>query len=251
MPITEPALPHLGAVELRQYTLRPGRREELIDLFDRHFVETQEEVGIRVIGQFRDLDDPDRFVWLRGFPDMATRAESLSAFYERHPVWKEHRDAANATMVDSDNVLLLGPATTESGFPSPVRTRPPVGAASTPASLIAVTIHHLDSPGELQEFADFFERRMRPLLTEVGAPPLASLQTEYAENTFPKLPVRTGENVFVHVTAFPGPDRHREHPDGLASRADWRREVVPELTERLVRRPELLRLTPTSRSALR
>ncbi len=49
-------------VELRMYTLHPGRRDELIALFDREFVETQEAVGMQVIGQFYDLDDPDRFV---------------------------------------------------------------------------------------------------------------------------------------------------------------------------------------------
>jgi hypothetical protein len=31
-------------VELRQYTLYPGQREVLIDLFDRELVETQEDV---------------------------------------------------------------------------------------------------------------------------------------------------------------------------------------------------------------
>jgi hypothetical protein len=49
-------------VELRQYTLRPGEREVLIDIFDRELVESQEAVGMSLIGQFRDLDDPDRFV---------------------------------------------------------------------------------------------------------------------------------------------------------------------------------------------
>src|SRR5438105_1362157 len=91
-------------VELRQYTLRPGTRDTLIELFDREFVESQEASGMRIIGQFRDLDNPDRFVWLRGFPDMATRAQVLQAFYGG-PVWKAHRDIANATMIDSDNVL--------------------------------------------------------------------------------------------------------------------------------------------------
>jgi hypothetical protein len=67
-------------LELRQYTLHPGRRDDLIELFDREFVETQEAVGIQVIGQFRDLDKPDRFVWLRGFNDMPGRAQSLTAF---------------------------------------------------------------------------------------------------------------------------------------------------------------------------
>src|SRR4029453_799553 len=95
-------------VELRQYTLHPGQRDVLIDLFDREFVETQEAEGMRVLGQFRDLDNPNRFVWLRGFSDMPGPAHALCAFYGG-PAWKAHSKAANATMVDSSNVLLLRP----------------------------------------------------------------------------------------------------------------------------------------------
>jgi len=62
-----PSVPSAAIVELRQYTLRPGQREALIEVFDREFVETQEAVGMTVIGQFRDIDRPDTFVWLRGF----------------------------------------------------------------------------------------------------------------------------------------------------------------------------------------
>ena len=98
----------MSIVELRQYTLRPGRRDELIDLFERKFVDSQEAAGMTLIGQFRDLDDPDRFVWLRGFPDMESRNRALEAFYFG-PVWQAHRGAANATMIDSDDVLLLRP----------------------------------------------------------------------------------------------------------------------------------------------
>ncbi len=37
-------------VELRQYTLHPGKRDVLIDLFDLEFVESQEALGIKIIG---------------------------------------------------------------------------------------------------------------------------------------------------------------------------------------------------------
>lgn len=104
-----PTADHHPIVELRQYTLHPGQRDALIDLFDREFVETQEAHGMRVLGQFRDLDQPDLFVWLRGFADMDVRRRALEAFYGG-PVWAAHRAAANATMIDSDNVLLLRPA---------------------------------------------------------------------------------------------------------------------------------------------
>ena len=62
-----------------------------------------------IIGQFRDLDRPDMFVWLRGFDGMDARKSALTAFYDG-PVWAAWRDAANATMIDSDDVLLLKPA---------------------------------------------------------------------------------------------------------------------------------------------
>ena len=112
-----------AVLELRQYTLHPGRRDELIGLFEREFVESQEAVGIELVGTFRDLDRPDRFVWVRGFPDMPSRAASLQAFYGG-PVWAAHREAANATMIDSDNVLLLRPAANGAGFARASPSRP-------------------------------------------------------------------------------------------------------------------------------
>src|SRR6266852_6525261 len=118
-------------VELRQYTLHPGKRDILIDLFDREFIEPQEAVGIKVIGQFRDLDRPDHFVWLRGFRDMTSRAKALTDFYSG-PVWKAHREAANATMIDTDNVLLLRPALPASGFSLENMKRSPAGSNDVP-----------------------------------------------------------------------------------------------------------------------
>lgn len=105
-------------VEIRQYTLFPGQRDVLIDLFDRYFVEAQADLGMTIIGEFRVLDNPNRFFWIRGFPSMEARGEYLLAFYHG-AVWETHRSAANTTMVDSDNVLLLHPASEKSGPADP------------------------------------------------------------------------------------------------------------------------------------
>ncbi len=85
-------------VELRQYTLRPGQRDVLIDLFDREGVESQEAAGMAIVGQFRDLDDPDRFVWIRGFASMPSRAPGAGQVLRR-PVRDDHRRTA-ATSAD-------------------------------------------------------------------------------------------------------------------------------------------------------
>jgi quinol monooxygenase YgiN len=231
-------------LELRQYTLRPGGRDVLIELFERELTGPQEAAGMRLYGQFRDLDDPDRFVWLRGFPDMAARAGALAEFYGG-PVWRAHREAANATMLDSDDVLLLRPAAPDTGFDLPA-TR----SAEEHASLVTVTVYHLP-PGAGDEFADLFVREVAPLLADTGAPPLACLRTEDSENNFPALPVRAGENVFAWVAAFAGQDAHLEHVRTLGRSTRWTHDLLPLLTKHLARPPEQLHLAPTAGSRLR
>lgn len=251
----------INVIELRQYTLYPGQRDVLIELFDREFVESQEATGMAVLGQFRDLDDPDRFVWLRGFDDMPSRAEALGRFYGG-PVWKEHRDRANATMIDSDNVLLLRPAAPNSGFPAtPASVRPSIGGEvgdrcdrrgddtgpqpERQPSLLLATIYYRDHPFD-EAFLDFFQSQLRPVLVETGATPLACLQTEYAENTFPALPVRTGEHAFVWFARFPSPAELDHHLRRLADAP-----VLLTLSVMLSGAPQRLRLAPTARSLLR
>ena len=236
-------------VELRQYVLLPGQRDVLIGLFDRELVESQEAAGMAIVGQFRDLDRPDRFVWIRGFASMPARARALAGFYGG-PAWRAHAAEANATMIDSDDVLLLRPVTASSGFPAPSAGRPPTDATAAGQSRILATIYYRDRPFD-HEFAAFFDSHARPVLTAAGAAPLACLQTEHAENTFPALPVRAGENAFVWLARFPSERHLGEHLDRLDGSGDWRDRVLPALSATTAGQPQRLRLAPTARSLLR
>jgi quinol monooxygenase YgiN len=223
-----------AVVELRRYTLHPGARETLIELFERELITSQEAVGMHVLGQFRDLDDPDAFVWLRGFRDMQARRAGLRAFYEG-PVWRSHRDAANATMVDSDDVLLLRPVRPGSGLP---------GARPASPGLIAVTIYHPAEP--VDAFPEVFDNELEPVLRRTGAAVLARYRTEHSRNDFPPLPVREGEEVFIWLARFEDPAAHAGHL------AELERTRVPRVLEgRLERPPTVFRLMPTARSLLR
>jgi hypothetical protein len=235
-------------VEFRQYTLHPGARDVLIDLFEREFVESQEAVGIELIGQFRDLDAPNRFVWLRGYPDLATRVWALQAFYGG-PVWADHREAANATMVDSSDVLLLRPARPTSGFSFGNGSRPAAGATELPAGLVVATIYHLDAHVGA-DFVDLFERRIEPALAYTGVAIAAYFVTESSENNFPALPVRAGENVFVWFSCFASPAAYEQHVAALAG-SPRNGEISEALAGRVRGAPEVLRLAPTARSRLR
>jgi hypothetical protein len=234
-------------VELRQYTLKPGQRDVLIDLFEREFIESQEATGMKVIGTFRDLNNPDRFVWLRGFSDMAARAQALQEFYGG-PVWKAHGEAANATMIDSDNVLLLRPTRPDSGFSRTSVRRPPRGSTGTARGLLAATIYHLER-ATASDFADFFERELRPIVEQSGAPIVASFVTENHPNTFPRLPVREDANVFVWFSLSPNRTAWEQHATAFAD--GIREKQITEKFSRLIKgQPEVLLLSPTARSLL-
>jgi hypothetical protein len=233
-------------VELRQYTLHPGERDVLINLFDREFVEPQEAAGMKIIGQFRDLDNPDRFVWLRGFSDMFLRARALSDFYGG-PVWKAHRDAANATMIDSDNVLLLRPARPGSGFSLTEKIRAAPSTKQIPERVILTTIYHF-AERVTEEFVEFFDKTVRPEVAAAGAAILAYFMSEQSENTFPALPVRENENVFVWFARFNNLAAYDSYVAALGRSARWREKTSKELACHLKGTSERLRLSPTARS---
>jgi quinol monooxygenase YgiN len=232
-----------SVVELRQYTLHPGRRDELVALFEREFVETQEAAGIRVLGQFEDMEQPDRFVWFRGFPDMPARREALTTFYSG-PVWRAHREAANATMIDSDDVLLLRPVHPAGGFP-----RRSVRSSGDPGASRAL-LRILHRAAGADDLAAFFAERVRPVLEATGAAPVAWLETEPAANDYPRLPVRADADVLVSLSMFSDEGALRRHLALLAADLHWNEEVGPALRRRLTADPEHRVLRPTPRSGL-
>lgn len=204
-----------AVVELRRYRLHPGRRDELITLFEDELIEPQEACGIAVLGQFRDLDRPDDFVWLRAFSSMADRPVALARFYDG-PAWAAHRDAANATMIDSDDVLLLRPLGEDAGDGSEDPSRSD--------GLVVATIWTAPR-GQRSALLERFEG---------SAPPgvLATFITCEEANNYPRLPVHEDVDALVVLSRDSAP----------AVDAEWR-----DIGGRM----ERLRLAPTRRSALR
>ena len=206
-------------VELRRYALHPGTRDEMIGIFERELMEPQEATGMRLLGQFRDSDDPDAFVWLRGFPDMASRWQSLWDFYTG-PVWKAHKDPVNATMISSDDVLLLRPYGPDGHLPAMAAPRPPRDATEGPGGLVVATTYPVAAP----------ERAAGQFAAEVG-PGVAQgvFVTDPTPNTYKWLPVRDDASVLVTFVR----DRELDwRPDGLTGPV------------------HVARLTPTPRSPL-
>ena len=107
------APPHGAAnrvLEIRIYRIRQGKRDAFAEFFNTKTVAPQEADGMRVLGQFKDLEDDDCFVWLRGFPDLETRDLRKAAFYEGELWLKRLEEEAFAMIEDYSNVWLVTPA---------------------------------------------------------------------------------------------------------------------------------------------
>jgi len=223
---------NLSVVELRRYVTKPGKRDMLIELFEREFIESQEACGMLPAGQYRNLDDPDTFVWLRAFADMETRRDALEAFYINSQAWRDHRNDANATMIDSDNVLLLRNARPHSGLDLRGLTRPGLSEQPGKRSFVAASICMLDGPAD-HAYLAAFESDVLPRL-QTHAQRIAYFVTEERPNDFLRLPVREGEWAFVATGICP-------NAEALQA---WLRIFEGRCTE-------TIRLRPTTRSLYR
>ena len=75
-------------LEIRRYTIVPGKRDEFAAWFDDEVLPFFESIGMRVAGQFVSRDDPNAFVYLRVFDDDAERAR-VAAALDAHSTWNE------------------------------------------------------------------------------------------------------------------------------------------------------------------
>jgi hypothetical protein len=147
-------------------------------------VETQEAVGMRVIGQFRDIGDVNRFVWIRGYPDMPLRERALTSFYIHGEVWRRHREIARSKMIDSSDALLLHPIRPDAAFVLPsAADRPPQHSPLSPG-LIVATIHSLPKPVDA-DFLEFFQQSVQPTLIESGGRVLGIIRHRAQPEQFP------------------------------------------------------------------
>ena len=230
-----------AVVELRRYAMQPGKRDALIALFEREFIEAQEQHGMVPFGHYRDLDDADSYVWFRGFERFEARREALEGFYGS-PTWFAHREAANATLRDTDNVLLLRNARTHSGFDLRGLARPD-GAAATLAgrrSLVAASVLMLDRPAG-EDFVGAFEAGVLPAL-QACAQRTAYLVTEERPNAFPQHPVREREFAFVVTGVCETAGAVASWSRAVDRWSDGRAETIERAT---------LRLAPAARSLFR
>ena len=93
-------------IEMRTYKTKPGKRAEFIEIFRSRSMPAHAEIGMRILGPFLSIEDPDMFFLMRGFPDLASREPMKAQFYEG-PLWKDDLEAIMLPMLETYEVVLV------------------------------------------------------------------------------------------------------------------------------------------------
>ena len=93
-------------IEMRTYRLKPGTRARFLEIFHSKSVPAHHAIGMRVLGPFLSVEDPDAFFFMRGFPDLPSREPMKAQFYEG-PLWKTELEGLLMPMIEKYDVALV------------------------------------------------------------------------------------------------------------------------------------------------
>ena len=183
----------LEIFELRNYQLKPGHGDQFRNFFDKNFLNQQIEVGVYVFGHFYQKDQPDRFVWFRGFENMKARGKASYSFYGGE-AWKNHGAVAVDMMIPKGNLkYLLKPLPDLKNELTNFENRDQLSEAEV------VVVHILQAKGLTSDaIAKFIEGKF--IDDHKGL--LGAFIGDESENSFPIFPIVQDKNIAVVIRSL-------------------------------------------------
>jgi hypothetical protein len=93
-------------IEMRTYKTKPGFRSQFLEIFRNKSIPAHTEIGMKILGPFLSVEDPDTFFFMRGFPDLSSREPMKAKFYEGE-LWKGHLENIMMPMLEKYEVVVV------------------------------------------------------------------------------------------------------------------------------------------------
>ena len=210
-------------IELRNYLLKPGVRDEFIRYFKDHFIDSQKSAGASIPGMFTIKNEPDRFFWIRGFDSMEQRSKFLPAFYGGE-VWDKFGPAANDMMLEWQNVYLVKPLADK------------VAPFTNKEGIYVVDFYRSLDHG-LESLIQLFNKEWIPLHALENITNITLWTSEMGKNDFPRLPVYQFEDLLTVITHYKNEEEyqsmlnrlnayHKELPTAIAKKVKNRNSII-------------------------
>jgi hypothetical protein len=93
-------------IEMRTYKTKVGCRSQFLEIFRSKSVPAHAEIGMKILGPFLSVEDPDAFFFMRGFPDLQSLEPMKAKFYEGE-LWKSELERVLMPMLETYEVVLV------------------------------------------------------------------------------------------------------------------------------------------------
>jgi hypothetical protein len=93
-------------IEMRTYKVKPGMRAEFLEIFEGRSIPAHQQIGMKILGPWVSIEDPDVFFFMRGFPDLESREPMKAQFYEGE-LWKRELESKLLPMIERYDVVLV------------------------------------------------------------------------------------------------------------------------------------------------
>jgi hypothetical protein len=93
-------------IEMRTYKTKPGKRSEFLEVFRTKSIPAHSEIGMKILGPFLSVEDPDVIFFMRGFPDLPSREPMKAKFYEGH-LWKSELERVLMPMLERYEAVVV------------------------------------------------------------------------------------------------------------------------------------------------
>jgi len=93
-------------VEMRTYKTKPGLRSRFLEIFTAKSMPAHADIGMKILGPFLSIEDPDAFFFMLGFPNLESREPMKAKFYEGE-LWKRELEHVLMPMLDKYEVVLV------------------------------------------------------------------------------------------------------------------------------------------------
>jgi hypothetical protein len=93
-------------VEMRTYKLKLDMRARFLEIFRTKSIPEHRRLGMKILGPYLSIDDQDRFFFMRGFPDLASREPMKATFYEGD-LWKRELESVLMPLLEEYKVVVV------------------------------------------------------------------------------------------------------------------------------------------------
>jgi NIPSNAP len=93
-------------IEMRTYKTKAGQRSDFLEIFRAKSIPAHVEIGMKILGPFLSVEDPDTFFFMRGFPDLPSREPMKEKFYEGQ-LWKRELENLLLPMLEKYEVVVV------------------------------------------------------------------------------------------------------------------------------------------------